>query len=699
MSENKEPKETFAWKAYRRYYENFFERTNMPNILEENRKFYKGDQYAQGLDPSLPKPVMNQCFQYVEKVAPKIVGTPWAVEFTSDQDDISLKRFEDFYDYQMLQIGNKEYITDLVHASLIDTGSAMVTAYDEDSLGYKGDFRGFLTRKLIPLEDVFFANPHCEEIQDQEYVGYVQTIPVRTAWAILDKWGDKSLRKYIVNDSCDMKKEYTEDEMADKACTLVTRYFRTEDGEVAFELSTRYVNLFRKHHFLNPYKNERLLKEIKAEESARNSDDFEMEAERNVIQTPAEKESQSEYEKRAGVFWRYPIVIYRPYPVSGTVLGRSIVSQIIPNQKVINFLLMMNAMSAQNHGMPKWAVLEDALVDGEEINNDPSQTIHIKLRPGLGSIGNVIQRIEASNTSGDMLGLAKAVADQTAATYGYDGLAEDNSDSGYEYQLKQKQKNLVLEIPQSRLWKVIKDLAKTDIMFFRFYVSKASFYTKRDEGDMGYQNNMRNMSQAVGDVTGIKPGADENGTLPPVPRTLPEHVTQEDFLKDWEVTVEVTEGIASSQITETQQVMEMFKSWNTGNVDFQTRKMEAEIHPAFSRHTRQLLMHGIKEQENSIIAQKDAEIESLKAQVQQDQQYLQYYGQQIKFAQQQVEAYKKATIQNAEQNKAITQAAVQRAREAESTYNPVSGELLTQGEVKSNNALGINGTSFDTNGL
>lgn len=678
--------ETRSWRAWKKYSDGFLAKNNVRPVLDERRKYYKGDHYDKAMDESIPKPVMNICFEYVEKVRAKLNETPYAVEFTTlDERKRDMNDIDKFYEYQQAKMNDRDTNAKVIKRALIDGVGCCFTMYDADTYGIKGRYRGYLKRKVVNFENVFFANPYCEDPQDQEYLGFVQKISVEEARNLCEV---ESRKKFIVPDMFDVTREYDPDDIAFDTCTLVTRYYRDKDGEVVFELSTQYCDLFRKPHHIRPGIDDA---DNTIEDGDRDEDYADMSEERITVQTKPEGETESGYEEKLKVFWRYPFSWYRPYPINGIVLGDSVISQLIPIQKQVNFTNMMAMMDFQNHGFAKWVVQEGALADGETINNDPGQILHVKVNPGT-AIGSVVQRIDPSNVSAEQLNQGNALITLARQVYGFDNLTAENSSSdssGYALQQIQKQMNLVLEDAQNLLWDYVRSNAETDILFFRDYIDEAYFFARNGSGEVSKQDAYKDMTQNIYDAYGATPeGADENGQLPATPTIVPMKVESRSFMKDFDVCVEVTQGVATSQISESQHYSQVFQWISTGNMDASLAKAWVNCDPAFSRKTRENLMSALDAYENGQLQTKQAEIDQLKQYIKQLQSQFQDVQYKVNYQSQQLDAYKKASQENAQQNEAVTKAMSKELKKYQ--------DAESEGEVKSNNARGVEGSSFDS---
>lgn len=686
--ENEAQKISEGYKKYRHYKDGFLTNANVINAIKQRRNFYKGEQYDKDLSDDIPQPVTNIIWKYVENVSAKLAETDYSVEFISDSNNQNLNKLDKFYEYQKEAIKDVNLGARVIKKALIDGIAGVVTCYDEDEYGCRGKFRGYIKRKIIPFEDWFFANPYCEDPQDQKYLGFVQRISVEEARNLCESSQDK---KFVVPDEVDADKveEYQTDKIDFDTCTLVTRYFREpKTGEVMFQLSTKYVDLYKTPHYLSPEKESKRIDSLKKDEAG----NLITENERNTIQTTPVSETQSEYEERLKIFWRYPVAFYRPYPIENSVLGDSAITQLIGSQKQINFDKMMSMLNFQNHGMGKWIVNRGALIEGQTIDNNPAQVIEVELPPG-NNVSSVIHRIEPSQVSAEQLNQASTEMAIAEDIYGFAGLTSNNSNlndtSGYALQQVLKQQNLPLQNPQNLFWDYVRENAMNDILFFRHYVDEAKFYIKKEEGSIQMQESYKQMSENIFSAYGQRAPGSENtvdGMLPEVSRRVEETIKKEDFMKDFQVTATVIQGVGNSRISESQHYTQVMQMVMTGNADPAVIRAWVDADPNFSQRVRENLHDALEASENSRVAQLTATIQEYKQVIQQQNQALQEYSQRFNYAQKQLDSYKKATEQNAQENKAIMDAYTSQFKDS----------IVEEGEVKSNNARGIEGSSFDS---
>lgn len=689
--------ETIAYQCWDKYRHSSLLPSGIVDTINEVRSFYDGTQYDQTFDG--PKPITNLVMEYVEKTYAKIAGTDWAVEFTSDSGKNG-KTLDDFYSYQMAKMNDKLLTANACKAGMMDGIAVVFTSYDEDTYGTKGKYRGFLKREIVPFERTFYADSHCVNLQDQRYIGYVMSMELGAVKNVIEQeYGDKLQAEKnkklnaLVSDimfGADGKVDTTKTDSDVNKCTVVTRFFRDKTGEVVFELATRNVNLFITPHYLNPNKNKAFrdalekVDENEQEPAKKIIDYIDQSPEKYTLFTKPRKQTDEDYDKKLDIFSRYPVATFVPYAINGTIAGETKASQLVQDQKIVNYLWQLAVKAAIREADPKWRAKAEAL-NGQEIDDTGGQVLLDYTRYSTGWGVDIMQTSVNAKNILDTLSLFIALVKQT---FGFDNLTADNlgSDtSGYAIQQVLKQQNLTLEQPQAKLWEYIRENALTDLMYFRFYLDKgADYFEFRGDGEVIEQEAFRDMSQNMAVATNQQMvGADENGQLPPVRNRTPKKIDSDVFLNNYDVCVEVVQGITQSQISESQHYQQVFQYAASGNIDATLMKAWVQADPAFSRKTRENLKSAMNYVENSQLAQKQAEIDSLKQVIERQNATLKYYGQQVQMAQEQVKALKQATKDNARMNEQIAMNAVQKS----------------EGEVKSDNARGINGQSFDGNVL
>ncbi len=669
-----EVKTTTVFNEWEHYYNNFFVTSEYAKNYKTYRDFVKGEQYSDTKNEI--KPVFNIVGEAVNKIVAKILGTPYHVSFVSDNED-NLDNIDLFYEHQMNAIKNKQ-IQAMVVKEAVTTGVGVsITAWDEDTLGSESLFKGFLKKQVLYFEDCFFSNPYNQDLQDNAYVGYKQVLEVVSAKSLIHGYTEKekkAIEEKIVPD--DYYQNYGNYEKMDvnelerKSCTVFTKFFR-QDGEVYYTLSTKYVDLFKKPLALNPRKN------FKEKEEG----EEEIDANKNLVFSRPSKQTHDNFAKEKSKFSLYPMQIYTPVPVINRVYGESLIKQMIPNQKLINNIAILCTLIMRNHAIPKYIAKANAL-RGQIITNDPSQII-MDYSKDNGSWG--ISRMNAGDAiNSNLLEMINTVIAVTRNLNGVDDLTSSNnsSNSGYAYEQRVKQANLVLEQPQARFWEYVSDCAMVDITFFKHFMDNSKFYYYLDESEVENNEVYRNMSQNLLD----KQNAMNNEpfvNLKKQSRLQVSSVDKEMFDRDFSVSVEVSEGIVGSEISESEHYNQIMQYALTGNSDSSLIKAMVLGDPAVSEKTKKRVKNYLDTMEVSEVNQLKEQIALLQQELAKMTEAQSKANNLLKYVGSYVDAKDKATKEQDNLNKSIIG----------SLTNQNQG-LMSESEVKSNNAKGISGGSF-----
>ena len=696
LDEKGKPSETIAYEQFRQYYEHFLLPGGIIEALRERRRFFRGDQYAKGYAPNAPKPTLNLVQEGVTKIAAKITGTKRHITFIADKDDEALSDLDSFYEHQTLKMKRDLTIADVTMIALIDGTGVVFTSFDSDTIGTEGLYKGFLKDAIVPFEQTFWSNPWCDDPQDMRYCGYYIDMEVGAAKELIDEKDEKkraNLEKYIAKENFFQgEAPYEFDRITDSDLTRVyVRFFR-EGGETYFELSTQYVTLTSHPHALNPKVTERKLEAVKSEvEKAGNAvtkiTDYPTDEAKYVLYTEAMRETHSDHIKEKRKFSRYPVAVCIPYPEMPhkCILGRSLSAAIIPNQKLYNYCYLLVTLIMQYHAMPKWIAKPNAL-GNQTIDNSPNQVIiDYSSIQEVGGNGFGLTRMSSGEAiNSNLIEIGDTIAANTRFILGFANLEASGTsiDSGYEYAQRMKQVNLPLEIPQLHVWNFCGDLARTDLMYFTHYVDNAKFYTVRSDAELALNEDYRRMSQDM--INAGKSSLPKGTTLPRSRKFEIRSIDKGFFDDEFDIVVEVEQGIAGSELTESQHYNQIWQYVAQGNLTADKIRMLINGDPAISRKTRARVGAALEELETSQLAIKDQQIQALQEAISELQNYMKFSQQVIQHQQ----AKQKATEQAAmEQNRV----AANLIKGMEKTPTP---QPMSESEVKSNNAKGISGGSF-----
>lgn len=696
ISEQGKPQETIAYKQCEKYRQNFLIPGGIVEALRERRRFFEGDQYAKNYAKNAPKPTLNLVQEGITKIAAKITGTKRHVSFVADKDDESLDNLESFYDHQTLKMKRDLTIADATMVALIDGTSVVATAFDADTIGTEGLYKGFLKDVIVPFEDTWWSDPWKDDPQEMRYCGYFLDMEVEAAKELIEGTPKerKLKEKFIASENFFAgEPPYEFEKITDSDLTRVYVKFFRKDGEVYFEAATQYVNLTRQPHAINPQVTEERLKAIIREDTYEDGKprfekvpDYDTDEAKYTVFTDAVKQSHSGHVKEKRKFSRYPIAVCIPYPKlpHRCILGNSLSEAIIPNQKLYNYCYLLITLIMQYHAMPKWVVKPNAL-GNQTIDNSPNQVItdYSSIQETGGNGFGLTRMGSGEAINSNLVEIGDKIAANTRFILGFANLEASgtNIDSGYEYAQRMKQINLPLEIAQQHVWDFCGELARTDLMYFTHYVDHAKFYTVRSSAELSLNENYRRMAQdMIDNGKSVLP----RGTRLDKSRRFEIRSIDKGFFDDeFDVAIEVEQGIAGSELTESQHYNQIWQYVAQGNLTADKIRMLVNGDPAISRKTRAKFDAALEELETSQLAMKDQQIDALQQAVQELQSYMKYSQQVIKHQQ----AKQKATEQAAmEQNRVASEMLKAKDQQMQG--------MMSESEVKSMNAKGISGGSF-----
>jgi len=283
-----------------------------------------------------------------------------------------------------------------------------------------GDKKEGVACELIDPEDIFFANP--KEVNEQNQ-----------KWIIIRSYQSRESLLKTKDDGIDGEL-ITEDN--DELCTVLTRYFR-RDGEVYCEKGVRNT-MINKAFKIAP-----------------------------VIDGISK------------VATLYPIVAGVYEEKEKCVYGLSEAEELIPNQKLINHVLGMEALAIQNTAWGKYIVSKDAL-RGQRISNEPGEIL-----VDYSINGNGIRKMEQHVLSSAPLNYVNNVTAMTrtvcGATEVMTGETLIGNMSGAAIAQLQSQANQPILEQRKRFWRVKKKFGKLLEQCFQLYYDKKVWYDKSGE--------------------------------------------------------------------------------------------------------------------------------------------------------------------------------------------------------------------------
>ena len=378
---------------------NYLIKLGITEDIPEFVDFVQGKQWpeATAKTENMPRPTFNMTEMIVDTKVSNVVGSPIKLNFIAEDDNVASRRFTQFANYQIKEMGMDE-LNDRAASDGGIKGTYVYHGYwDEKYQGKRGNYEGGWRTEIIDPLNILFANPSETNEQKQKWIILVFRSDVDSVKEMADDGVNKDL---IVSDTSESFYEEEEQGGTD-ICTLLLRYFR-KDGEVYFERATKGVivnkakplnyNLVSKEDI-----DKKLGKETTEEDTA------------NISQPDSTLEEKKDIDGFKATL--YPIAVGSWKKNDKCIYGRGEVVGLIPNQKAINFEVAMQLLNHQELGWGKLLVKANAL-QGQEPTNAPGEVITDNT-PGQ-AWG--IARLDGTGFSAGALNFAPQIMEMTQST-------------------------------------------------------------------------------------------------------------------------------------------------------------------------------------------------------------------------------------------------------------------------------------------
>ena len=335
-------------------------------------RFRMGDQWPEPTDRTkhLPRPVINIIDMFIRtKRSAVLEGTLKLIYTPSEADTEDRARAtaaaKDYTDYAA-QLWRKLRMDDLLK-QYVDDAAAYGTGFahfywDEKAEGgmtlkYKGD----IGAEIIDSLNIFFGNPQEQEIQEQPYIIISSRMDIETVKELARANGTSEADITLIAEDKNTSKEgydaAQKESTEQKKTTVLTRYYKNENGEVFFSKSTESVLIVDGQSLTPRVEVQETEITIPASEVAGIKPIIEGAIQGEEI-TKAELPEGAEMEQATeviepAVITLYPLELIRWNLRKKTIYGTGEIEGIIPNQKMINQNYAFMAYSIQNHAWPR----------------------------------------------------------------------------------------------------------------------------------------------------------------------------------------------------------------------------------------------------------------------------------------------------------------------------------------------------------
>ena len=396
------------WQMYRAG-QDYLTGLDLPRTVKENVAFYEGRQWGRvtPATKNMPRPVVNIVKMVCRNKRARLALSPVKLVYKCQSNPALGDRFTRFADYMAKEMRLKELDSRAIKDGVVKGSYCYHFYWDPDCHDTLGEDKGALRCELIDPLNVLFANPREMDEQKQDWVMIVSRMPLGKVKQLADRGVDESI--LLADDD-------QTDRGEDRLCTVLTRYFRVE-GEVYCERALK-LGMLNAPFALSP--------------STYGTEGGE------VVQIS---------KTHAGL---YPIVFGSYEEREGSVYGLSEVEGIIPNQKVLNHILGMEAMAIQNTAWGKFVVTKDAL-KGQQISNEPGEVL-----VDHSASGNGIRRLPYGAMTGIPLSYVDSLSAMTRSVTGSSEIMTGEqlrNMSGAAIIALQAQANQPIEEARERFWR------------------------------------------------------------------------------------------------------------------------------------------------------------------------------------------------------------------------------------------------------
>ena len=305
--------------------------------------FKEGNQWAKATEntKNLPRPVFNITEMFITRKRSSIANQPVQMTFkpmvTTENDETVLQGAKDYTDFAKIlweDLEQDELNNDFVDDALT-VGTGILHYFFDNEIAGQNDgvlYQGALRGEVLDPLNVFFANPMEKKVEKQKHI-IIQTRPTVEEVKKLAKANkvSKELMNLIQPDNNESG-EYTEEKTVEnnsELITLLTKYYKKENGEVYYTKTTK-----------------------------------------NVVVVPERRLSPTESETAITM---YPIVVLSGIKRKKSVYGISVAKDIITINKLYNQLKAMQALNGIQCGNPTMLVKKNAL--RQKVTNEGGQIL------------------------------------------------------------------------------------------------------------------------------------------------------------------------------------------------------------------------------------------------------------------------------------------------------------------------------------
>lgn len=340
------------WAAYEKSCA-YMDSIGMTTQVQKNIDFYEGRQWPAPTKETLgmPRPIIDITAFTVDNKCANISGTPVKLTFTSTEIE-KAKSLNQYTEYWLRKQKFKNKLKKLVRRAAVDCGACFHTYLHKNELKLE----------LIDARNLHVSDPTSEDLQEMEWIIISSRRPISAVKRMADKDADL---EGLTEDNANLTNNTDVEQDDSKLCTVLTRYFRMDDGEVYFERVTK-TNVINKARPIAP--------DIKAAKESEIYKQISSVLDEELPSNDKEQGQDQENTTNQAKASLYPVFFWRFKSKRNCFYGRSLVEPIIPDQKAINTTYGLLMLGAQIEATGKTFV-KNGTLRGQELTNSPLQVV------------------------------------------------------------------------------------------------------------------------------------------------------------------------------------------------------------------------------------------------------------------------------------------------------------------------------------
>ena len=227
------------WKAYERGKE-YKDSIDLFETVEQNERFYVGDQWHGLNAPNITKPVLNHIKRSTSIVVAKVCADDIAaniVPFVQNEETEKKVKIIRGEVNKIIELCDLKSMGKLCVRNAAVDGDGCVYTYWDAEAETGQDSKGMVAAEIIENTKVFFANPYTTAVQGQRYIIISRRLPVGDVRERAEANKVKQLEEIV----SDTEMNQGAIQLDDGLCTLLTVLFKKDGSVHAVEATEKVI--------------------------------------------------------------------------------------------------------------------------------------------------------------------------------------------------------------------------------------------------------------------------------------------------------------------------------------------------------------------------------------------------------------------------------------------------------------------------